>query len=91
MRRPKSFIAFWRLEPSQFGKHIKTFSLYTSIDTFGPQAEYLRYGLNYKNFIKNVEYVLERLPQIQIIFMCTFNALSVVGFNSLLDEIVRLK
>ena len=70
---------------------VKSFSLFTSIDTYGAQAEYIRTGLDYNYFIKNIDYVLSRLPNIQIIIMCTFNALSVVGFKPLLDEVVRIR
>lgn len=72
-------------------KKVKTFTLYTSVDTFGAQAEYIRTGLKYNEFFANVEYLLSRVPQLQIVFMCTFNALSIVGFPGLLRQIAGLK
>lgn len=73
-------------------KKIKNFEFYTSVDTYGKQAEYIRYGLNYNNFLSNVEKVLTALPETsKVIFMCTYNSLSVVGFRYFLEDIIKLK
>lgn len=70
---------------------VKNFRLYVSLDTWGEQAEYIRFGLNFKRFWKNVRYLLERLPRIQIVFMCTFNALSVAKFAPFVEALLELK
>jgi organic radical activating enzyme len=70
---------------------IKKFEVYTSIDTWGPQAEYIRNGLSMEKFIKNVRYVLDELPGVKIVFMCTFNAFSAPGFENFLKELRELK
>ena len=36
--------------------------LYTSVDTWGEQAEYIRNGLNYNQWYDNVQRVLKELP-----------------------------
>lgn len=73
-------------------KKVKGFEFYTSVDTFGKCAEYIRYGLNYEKYIENVEKVLTELPETtKIVFMCTYNSLSVVGFRDFLKDIIRLK
>lgn len=78
-------------EPIIEQNKLKRLSIYTSVDTFGSQAEYLRDGLDYDYFIQNVEYLLSRIKKLQIVFMCTYNALSVVNFGKLLEDVARLK
>lgn len=80
-----------QLEAITSQNKVKSFQLYTSLDSWGARAEYLRFGLNHDVFWKNVRYLLERLPKIQIVFMCTFNALSVTGFKPFLEKLVELK
>jgi organic radical activating enzyme len=71
---------------------VKHFEFYTSIDTFGAQAEYIRDGLNYEKFISNVRKFLTVMPSnCKIILMCTFNALSVANFRNFLEDVCILK
>lgn len=72
-------------------KKIKHFMLHTSLDSYGEQAEYIRNGLDFKNFEKNVERYLEVLPTSSLSFTCTYNALSVVGFPKFIDWILSLR
>lgn len=67
---------------------IAKFKLFTSLDTWGPQAEYIRTGLDLKEWEKNLTayMVLTRYP---ITFMITFNILSVTNFKSLLEKILE--
>lgn len=70
-------------------KKIKKFVLFTSIDTHGKQAEYIRDGLNYDKWHSNVKKYLHALPW-DISFMVTFNVLSVPKFIDLLNDILEL-
>lgn len=73
-------------------KLVKNLQLYTSVDTYGKNAEFVRFGLNYQTYMKNVKKFLEETDKnIQVIFMCTYNAFSVVNFNKLLKEVTELK
>lgn len=72
-------------------KKIKSFDLFVSVDTYGKQAEYIRKGLDYDLFIKNVKRFCEELPNGRVIIMCTYNVLSIVGFKKLLEEVLELK
>ena len=72
-------------------KAIKGFKLYTSIDTWGPQAEYIRTNLDTELWEKNLSYYLEHLPEQDISFMITFNVLCVTNFRSLLEKILELR
>lgn len=67
---------------------IKQFKLFTSIDTWGPRAEYIRTGLDLPLWEKNVDYYLRETGR-PISFMITFNVLSVTTFKSLLEKILE--
>ena len=77
----------------EFGKNIKRFDLFTSIDAFGEKAEYIRNGFKHDLFWKHVDEVLTQLPQTSLTFMSTFNALSITSYIELLEKIkeVNLK
>lgn len=72
-------------------KKVSSLEIYTSIDTYGEQAEYIRYGLNYSQFFTNIKKFLTEVPEVKLVFMVTYNALSVVQFTKLLEDIVKLK
>lgn len=69
-------------------KLIKRFKLFTSIDTWGSRAEYIRTGLDLKIWEKNLNDYLITTGQ-PISFMITFNILSVTTFKSLLEKILE--
>jgi len=80
-------------EPICRENKLKDLTLYTSADSSGTQAEYIRNGMDYSAWLNNIERVFQRLPDIRVVVMCTFNNLSVTGFRSLIDDIhkIRLK
>jgi organic radical activating enzyme len=67
---------------------IKRFKLYTSIDTWGPRAEYIRTGLDLTLWERNLDTYLKETGQ-PISFMITFNILSVTTFKDLLVKILE--
>lgn len=69
-------------------KCIKKFKLFTSIDTWGSRAEYIRTGLDLKIWETNLDLYLKETGQ-PISFMITFNILSVTTFKSLLEKILK--
>ena len=68
-------------------KKIRTFSFYTSIDSWGEQAEYMRTGLKCDHWERNMRAVLATGTTVN--FMCTFNVLCVTNFKSLLEKIIE--
>lgn len=72
-------------------KKCRKFEVYTSLDTFGEQAEYIRFGLDYDEFLTNIRNLLKNVPKLKLTIMCTFNALSVPRFKRFLEEIRALK
>lgn len=72
-------------------KLIKEFQLFTSVDTYGKHAEFIRFGLDYKYFMKNVKTYLREVKDSELIFMCAYNAFSVLKFQDFLKDVVKLK
>jgi len=70
---------------------IKSFHLYFSIDTWGPQAEYIRFGLDLKRFERNLGQLMKLLPEAKYSIMCTFNFLSVFSFDQLIKKVADWK
>lgn len=88
----KNFDRFIKVLKEILGKgHIKSFLLFASIDTVGPQSEYIRWGLNYSQFMKNIHRVLSEVPQASVTFINTFNLMSVVGFEDFLSMVQGLR
>ena len=70
---------------------VNEFIIFTSCESFGKQAEYIRHGLDYNLFLENVEYILKELPKVTVNVMATYNVLSVFGYNNLIDKVFELK
>jgi organic radical activating enzyme len=71
--------------------NVNEFNIFTSCESVGKQAEYVRYGLDYDEFFENVEYVLSNNSKVTVNIMATFNALSVFGYDELIDKVFELK
>lgn len=72
-------------------KKIGLTRFYTSVDTHGEQAEYIRNGLDYAQWYRNIDKILTELPETKVTVMCATNLMSVVGFKKLLEDITFLK
>lgn len=67
---------------------IKSFKLFTSMDTWGARAEYIRTGLDLEVWEKNFHTYLQNTNS-PITFMITFNIFSVTTFKSLLEKFIE--
>ncbi len=67
------------------------FELYTSADTHGAQAAYIRHGFDYPNWLSSVRDASEALHGCEIVAMCTFSILSLGGFDRFLEDVLALK
>jgi organic radical activating enzyme len=65
--------------------------IYTSMEAIDGQAEYIRDGLDYSQWMHNVQELLEHDSIKAVHCMCTINALCLNSLDSLLDQLVRLK
>jgi hypothetical protein len=71
-------------------KTIKGLEVYTSMDTWGEQAEYIRDGLDVKQWEDTVRRVSTRF-RVPIRVMVTFGLLSVFNFQKFVDKIIELR
>jgi GNAT superfamily N-acetyltransferase/organic radical activating enzyme len=70
---------------------VRAVHLYTSIDSVGAQAEYIRFGLQYDKFRANLREILSRSPGITLDFMVTVNLLSFPGMKGLMEMVLETK
>lgn len=70
---------------------VKELVIFTSADTWGEQAEYIRNGLEFNRFWDNINKILTKCPRVVVTFMSTYNALSVPNYHKLIQEVFGLK
>jgi sulfatase maturation enzyme AslB (radical SAM superfamily) len=73
------------------GNMVKRLQIFTSCDTWGNQAEYIRPGLNYKKWYYNLWNLTLRYPTLDVTIMCTFNLLSIPHFKKFLNDILSIR
>ena len=70
---------------------VREFIIFTSVESTGRQAEYVRYGLDYDQFWVNIDNILTQLPKVTVNIMAAFNALSVFTYSDLIDKVLEVK
>ncbi len=70
---------------------VNEFIVFTSCDTWGTQAEYIRNGLVFNQFWDNVNKLMSNCPRVNLTFMSTYNALSVPNYDKLIEGVYQLK
>jgi len=68
-------------------KRLRKLEIYTSAEAWDDKNDYIRYGMDYNQFIKRVAQCIETLPEVPITFMCAYNALSISSFTKFLKDI----
>jgi organic radical activating enzyme len=67
------------------------FVLFTSCEAYKEQAEYIRHGLDYQQWLENCDLFLAEIPTAKISLMVTYNAMSVASYLNYLIDITKLK
>ena len=70
---------------------VHEFIIFTSCDTWGPQAEYIRNGFDYSLFKERIDFLLDKFKPLTIDIMSTYNALSVPNYKYLIEDVAELK
>ena len=71
-------------------KRISRFRIFASVDTWGKQAEYIRFGLNIKEFERNIRIFIKEIPEgLLIHFIVTVNALSIFSLKEFLEKFLE--
>jgi len=78
---------YTRIQSLLDNNKIKKFTLFTSIDTWGPQAEYMRTGLKLDHWERNLKKALDMGFEVSL--MCTFNVLCVTNYKSLMEKMIE--
>lgn len=72
-------------------RKVKKFKLFTSAEAHGRQCEYLRFGMNYSQWLSNLHKIFSIIPQIEFTIMSTYNILSIPSYTKFLDDILHIK
>lgn len=75
----------------QDNKLIHHLQIFTSAEAYGKQAEYIRFGMNYKQWIDNIELMLQEVPSAAISIMSTYNILSIPSYKDFLSDMLRIR
>ena len=74
------------------GEKIEHFMQFVSVDTWGKQAEYIRYGLNFEYLLENIDRYLTEVPgRNSLTLIMTQSNLALPGMRSLLEEVLKLR
>lgn len=75
---------------NELKKYVKRVDVYTSLESTGKQAEYSRYGLNYTQWVNNINKVLAN-TDVNVNIMTTINALSLTTMVEFLNYVMALR
>lgn len=73
------------------GKKLKNFKIFTSAEAHGKQCEYIRYGMNYDQWLQNIHKAYQTVPGIQFTIMSTYNILSLPSYIPFLQDVLHIK
>ena len=71
--------------------NFKTFHIYTSCESIGAQAEYIRDGLVFDSWLVNMDILLSEGKVTSLNCMMTINALCLFTLPEFMDEMIKLK
>jgi organic radical activating enzyme len=74
-----------RLSLIKQGIHVKKISIHTSNEAAGARAEYIRYGLNYNEWLDNIKKLVDK--DISVSLMSVPNLLGVTSFQDMLIDL----
>jgi organic radical activating enzyme len=70
---------------------VKGFDLYTSNESYGKHGEYIRDGLIWENWRRNLVRIIEEANINQVIIMMTINSLCLFSITEFMDDMLELK
>jgi organic radical activating enzyme len=72
-------------------ENLKVINLFTSCEAHGKHAEYIRWGMNYNEYMDNCHRFLDEVDGGSISFTATYNVFSITSFTKFLKDILALK
>jgi hypothetical protein len=87
------FVSLKKLSPlvEKINSSSHNFTIITSVDTWGKDAEYVRHGLDLDTFKRNIFFLIDNCKALKISITVTFNILSCYNFEPFIDYILFLK
>lgn len=77
---------------NRISPRIKYVQIFTSNEAIGAQAEYVRYGLNYNEWLSNLDNLIFNLPDNSFVgIMTTINILSLSTVDLFIEDMVSLR
>lgn len=73
------------------GNCVKQMELYTSAEAYGARSEYIRDGMDWDVFMRNIDDFLNNTRNTKVVVMSAFNILSLSSFKELLTWVLSLK
>jgi len=70
---------------------VKKITLYTSLDGWGEQAEYIRSGLDFNLLWERLLYMIEEHPSVDNTIMTAYSLLSLPSYKRMLEEVHKVK
>lgn len=80
-----------RLKALRAQGRVRAIEIYTSVDAYGPPAEYIRHGMRYEQWRANIERIFAEIPEAPVVIMCTLNLLSLGSLDALIRDVAALK
>lgn len=88
---PEKMIDRLIAEIKEIKDKVRDVKIFTSVEAAGSHAEYIRAGMNYEEFISNIDKIMTALPDVRVVFMTTVNALSAFSFHDFLEDVIILR
>jgi hypothetical protein len=80
-----------KLKIIQSKGNIQRLHIFTSAEAYGKQAEYIRHGMNYDIWLKNLTRMITEVPSAGITIMSTYNILSIPTYKEFLKDILDIR
>lgn len=80
-----------QLQELENNNSVKSSIVFTSVDGWGKQAEYIRFGMKFSHFWNNLNLILNSTKKTSVTVMCTLNIMSLPSLKELLENILILK
>ena len=71
-------------------KKLKKIKIFTSCEAYGEQANYIRFGMNYYQWLNNIRLSLDKVPNLEFTVMSTYNLLSIPSYKDMLVDIKEI-
>tara|TARA_B100001057_G_scaffold126591_1_gene125501 strand:- start:22136 stop:23569 length:1434 start_codon:yes stop_codon:yes gene_type:complete len=72
-------------------KSIKSFTIYTSAEAKGEQNNYVRFGMDYDLWLKNLKMLVSNTKSVKLSIMCAVNMLSTTTLHLMINDINDLR